>query len=172
LKVSGFGNQEATIELFKTIKFDLFQYVLSLSQAMNKNSLKMIYAVLNTNNLMFDLLDSLVASVSTFVSSTKQIMIDDIKGQIGAEIKRQIFFLSDSFIKDIKIELALFSGGQFFLLTEWLSVDNLNCFYVLITEKIVNVYLEKLFSTKNVKIEFSSELSLTVHEMKNILVMI
>lgn len=96
-KCSGFGISSANIEFFQAIKAILQKYINSLSKSIKKKSLAYLCAVANTSNLVNLVLDSLLTFVNSIVSQSSMVSIDDIKEQIGLEIKTQIIFLADFF---------------------------------------------------------------------------
>ena len=193
-KCAGFGVDKTLIDLFHTIKNLIVQYVSGLSRLLPKKtsseeSYQLMCCIANTSSMILSILDSLATKVSGIVNEKMQanISVEDTKNAVSEELKKQIIFISDSFVHEtesyfISIGNNSWTGGdrlptklidafdsRFSIVSEWLESMNINRLRSTLTQKIVSVIRDSLFRTRGITVESASRVFMSLKDVKETL---
>jgi len=195
-KCAGFGVDQTIIDLFFLLKSLLSEYIDGLTRCLPKKATsdehyKLICSITNTTALFLSAYDSLESKVQQLLPAEKKalISINDTKEHTGSELRKQIIFLIEVFIKENEASLISIGNGswidengklpaklllsfdnRFSIVGEWLNNDNMNRFRPTFTQKMVTIIRDSLFRSKNINIGSASRILLALKEIKEMVV--
>jgi hypothetical protein len=196
-KCAGFNLPQSLLDLFMSLKRLLVEYVQTLTRTLPAkpradSDYQLLCAVANTSALLFGIVDSLATKVSGLVSDELRpsVRIDDVKDEIGTNLRRQVVAIVDGVVAECAPALAQVGSGvwdqttpdsaklpaklgdvlrsRFGVVGEWLSQDNMNRLRSTLASRVVAVVHETMFKQKQLNNDLGWKISVAVKELKNL----
>lgn len=194
-KCAGFNDQKTLVNLFRTLKQLIVEYVTELSKQMPKNiynmdKLKFSLTICNTTSMFYSIINSLVTKVLSLVTDemSENVNVNDTIESIGNELKKQLLNVVDNLIKDVEPyiiitadinnrhtsssvspKLAEIFDTKFSMVTNWLFSENVTRIRITIIQKSVSLIYDSLHKTRGLTSSGASKALLLVKAYKDLL---
>ncbi|KAH0792795.1 vacuolar protein sorting-associated protein 53 A [Histomonas meleagridis] len=194
-KTASFNVPQSLLDLFLILKELLVQYAEMLTKVLpsrpkKEEHLKLICSIVNTSSLLLSVVDSLAVKVEGLVPGDmkRAIIVIDAKENISNELKKQMFYLVDVFVKECEMYLVQIANNswrtddttnklpeplielfdnRFDIISKWLTTDNFNRFRSPLSQKIVKVLNDAIFNNR--QINSSPQVMQTIRDLKTFL---
>lgn len=195
-KCAGFGVDQSLLRLFVMLKELLIEYIGSLTGALPKRPSKeadfeLICCIANTSSWFLNIADSLADKIKSIVSESLKggIVVEDVKETIGEELRKQLVYFVDVFMKENEYILSTIGScswkpsdadeklprklmesfeSRFNVVLKWLSIDNLNRLRSTFVQKLVQVVRDAFMRQKLITLDQASSISSSLKELKSV----
>ncbi|EAX86698.1 hypothetical protein TVAG_376670 [Trichomonas vaginalis G3] len=194
-KCAGFGVDQSLLKLFVMLKELLIQYITSLTGALPRkpqkdNDFELISCIANTSSWFLNIADSLADKIKSIINEEYQggIVVEDVKETIGEELRKQLVYFADVFMKenesylmsigactwkpsdaDEKLPRKLLDSfeSRFSVINNWLTIDNLNRLRSTFVQKLVQIVRDSFVKQKLITLDQASSISSCLKELKS-----